>query len=583
MISANGGHGIAVGVAGTDDTLIRGNYIGADVTGSIAFGNALDGIAVSEWNYGGPSQGSPLRATIRDNVVAGNGWYGVEIYGVGSNDHLVVGNRIGTNAAGITALGNLLGGVRIGGTASNNTISGASVADRNIISGNSGNGISVDGSGTSDNVVQGNYIGTDVTGTIILANTGDGILFDGGAHDNTIGGTAAGAGNVISGNAGDGIQITGSGTTGNVVEGNYIGTASIAPLTGTVSSYSGEANAADSTGTNNGTLNGGTTIVPGVSGQAFNFDGTGYVQIPNSDSLNVSQVTMAGWIKPVFAGRPAVPSDFDVVFSKGSGTGDGYSLNVVMDPTATTYYQVPPGGVPKGTVTFFAHISSGRQQLFSPTPLPDDGQYHHVAGTFDGVTMRLYIDGVEVASRAASGTIVNASNDAFIGGQPLNPAPHNILSHASIDEVILANRAYTAAEVKALAGQTALPNAGDGVHLDGGEAGTRSAALRSGHATSFRPTQSTACESPIPARRTTSLPATSSAPMSAAIWILAILAMASALKPGQPITPWAARPRVLAMSSAAMIPMALRSPARKRPAWLSREITLARMPLVQQP
>src|SRR5207248_52557 len=81
LISANGGHGIAVGVAGTNDTLIRGNLIGTDVTGATAFGNAADGVALYEWNYGGPSQGSPLRATVRDNTIAGNSWYGVEISG----------------------------------------------------------------------------------------------------------------------------------------------------------------------------------------------------------------------------------------------------------------------------------------------------------------------------------------------------------------------------------------------------------------------------------------------------------------------------------------------------------------------
>ena len=113
-----------------------------------------------------------------------------------------------------------------------------------------------------------------------------------------------------------------------------------------------------------------------------------------------------------------MPSDSDQIFSKITGAGDGFGLGVLMDPTATNYYQAPPGGVPKGTVAFFARITSGRQQLFSPAPLPDDGQYHHVAGTFDGTTMRLFIDGVQVASRSASGTIVNASNDAFIGGQP---------------------------------------------------------------------------------------------------------------------------------------------------------------------
>ena len=83
----------------------------------------------------------------------------------------------------------------------------------------------LDGDGTTTgNVVQGNMIGTNAAGSAALANHGDGVSIESGATANTIGGTATGARNVISGNTSDGVEITGAGTTGNVVEGDFIGT-----------------------------------------------------------------------------------------------------------------------------------------------------------------------------------------------------------------------------------------------------------------------------------------------------------------------------------------------------------------------
>ena len=91
-------------------------------------------------------------------------------------------------------------------------------------------GAGVDIEGTSDNLVLGNFIGTDATGTKALAGGTDslGILIAAGATNNTVGGTTATAGNLISGNAGSGVQIGAladqSPTSGNVVAGNDIGT-----------------------------------------------------------------------------------------------------------------------------------------------------------------------------------------------------------------------------------------------------------------------------------------------------------------------------------------------------------------------
>ena len=224
VISANGGTGITMGVSGTNDTLIRGNFIGTNAAGTAALANGGDGISMYDWNYGGPSQGSAQRTTVRDNTISGNTWYGIEIAGAGNKDHVIAGNRIGTNATGTAALGNALGGVRIAGAAINITIGGSATADRNLLSGNAGSGVTVADIGTTGNVIAGNYIGTNAAGIGALSNTGDGINVSGGASGNTIGGNTTGTGNLISGNTLHGVRITGTGTNSNVIVGNFIGT-----------------------------------------------------------------------------------------------------------------------------------------------------------------------------------------------------------------------------------------------------------------------------------------------------------------------------------------------------------------------
>ena len=101
--------------------------------------------------------------------------------------------------------GNFLSGVYVQG-GSFNAIGGARPGDRNIISGNTTFGVSIDGVGATQNLVEGNYIGTDATGEQFLGNEFSGVDIRGVA-DNVIGGLEAGAGNVISGNADSGVTI----------------------------------------------------------------------------------------------------------------------------------------------------------------------------------------------------------------------------------------------------------------------------------------------------------------------------------------------------------------------------------------
>jgi hypothetical protein len=190
----------------TQSNVVAGNYIGVDVTGTAALGGGSDGlvnIQSSNSNRIG-TNADGLADTDERNIIAGAGAGGANVIirnstGTTASNNIVAGNYIGTDATGTSALGGGLG-IVISGGATNNTIGGSSAAARNVISGNTGHGVNLTGSGTTDNVVTGNFIGTNAAGTAALGNLGDGVLIDGGAHGNTVGGTSAAARNVISGN-----------------------------------------------------------------------------------------------------------------------------------------------------------------------------------------------------------------------------------------------------------------------------------------------------------------------------------------------------------------------------------------------
>jgi hypothetical protein len=220
VISGNGASGIAIFDAGTIDNIIQGNSIGTDVTGMFDLGNFEDGIVIAGGSIntvGGLVGGSR-------NIISGNNGSGIVIINDGTNGNVVEGNFIGTDVNGTALLANDGKGVAIFSGATNNLIGGTTSQARNIISGNRDNGVVIYGEGASNNMVQGNYIGTDVSGTLALGNTGYGIFIGSAAADNSIGGLTAGARNLISGNSEHGIGIFDSGTTGNAVQGNYIGT-----------------------------------------------------------------------------------------------------------------------------------------------------------------------------------------------------------------------------------------------------------------------------------------------------------------------------------------------------------------------
>jgi hypothetical protein len=210
-------------LASTNSTLIQGNYIGTDATGTIALGNTQDGVRL--FNSSGNTIGGS--AAGARNLIAGNAnHFGIELDGDSSTGNVIQGNYIGTNVTGNAALGNGSGIGLAHKSPSNNKIGGTSPGEGNLVSGNLSVGISIDGIAPTNNIIQGNLVGTNAAGTAALPNGdpvkgGGGIYLSATAVTNLVGGTSAGARNIISGNNAAGISLDSA--QNQLIQGNYIG------------------------------------------------------------------------------------------------------------------------------------------------------------------------------------------------------------------------------------------------------------------------------------------------------------------------------------------------------------------------
>lgn len=207
-------------VSGANLNRIQGNYIGTNAGGSAALANGSDGVAIVAGSSSNTVGGSTSSA---ENLISGNGFLGIDVAGVcrgaATTSNVIAGNRIGTNAAGTAAVANFQYGVLLESCSSGTRVGGTSAGARNLISGQAGTGVAIETS--NGNTIEGNYIGTNAGGTAPVAN-GFGVQLAQ-ASSNTIGGTTSGARNVISGNGSEAIRAN-SNVNGNTIEGNYIGT-----------------------------------------------------------------------------------------------------------------------------------------------------------------------------------------------------------------------------------------------------------------------------------------------------------------------------------------------------------------------
>ena len=194
------------------NNLIQNSYIGIEADGVTANGNGDDGINI----VGVSASGNQ----IIDNLISGNSSRAIYLLN-GASGNTIQGNLIGTDASGTATSASLANGdaMIVLYDAHNNQIGGVNAGEENVLADvGMTEGISIRVS-SSGNIIQGNYIGTDVTGTIAMG-TYNGIGISNTATGNIIGGTATGAGNTIAFNDGRGISVLSSGS--NTILGNNI-------------------------------------------------------------------------------------------------------------------------------------------------------------------------------------------------------------------------------------------------------------------------------------------------------------------------------------------------------------------------
>jgi parallel beta-helix repeat protein len=218
VISGNLVDGVQVIGMGSAGASIVGNLIGLDASGKAKLPNLQDGVSVNSVvgaTIGGLAPGDA-------NVVSGNGGNGISVIGTGvtgtnASGIQILGNLIGTDSSGSSALGNAFDGIAIAGATG--TLIAGSAAVPSVIAGNGRNGVEVTG-GATGTIIQASLIGTNGLGTR-LGNTLDGVKFDQSPF-NLVGGTSSGDGNTIAFNKQDGIEVNGSSAMGIAVQGNLI-------------------------------------------------------------------------------------------------------------------------------------------------------------------------------------------------------------------------------------------------------------------------------------------------------------------------------------------------------------------------
>ena len=195
---------------------------------------------------------------------------------------------------------------------------------------------------------------------------------------------------------------------------------------GLVSWWAAAGNALDSVGTNNGVVNGAGFAV-GEVGQAFSFSGTGqYVSIPYSRSLVATNYSVEAWVKPL---------------AQVSGSP---SQDVIVAQVYGWQLVVRPGTSGIKAVFVFATSTATFHSVVSTSEIPI-GQFSHVVGTWDGTTLRLYINGVLNAQEVPGATPVDLGYGFCIGGSFDGQCFNGL-----IDEAGYYSRALSAGEIQAI-------------------------------------------------------------------------------------------------------------------------------------
>jgi hypothetical protein len=156
----------------------------------------------------------------------------------------------------------------------------------------------------------------------------------------------------------------------------------------------------------------------------LSFNGAGRVTVPDSSSLDLTTgMTLEAWVNP-----SVQPTDWNPVLMKARPGDLVYAL-----------YAGTPGNLPNSQI-----VTTGKSQLTGASGLPVN-TWSHLAATYDGGTLRMYVNGAQVASQAVSGGMLTSTGVLTIGGEGV----WGDYFRGTLDEVRIYNRALSAGEIQA--------------------------------------------------------------------------------------------------------------------------------------
>ncbi|MGE3465591.1 MAG: beta strand repeat-containing protein [Pyrinomonadaceae bacterium] len=382
-----------------DNCIVSGNFIGTDPAGNMQSANGGAGIYIESANnlIGGGSDAAR-------NLISGN-LHNIEVVGTSATGNQIKGNFIGTNITGTASLNTTSTGIFFRAGAGGATVGGPVPGERNLISGNSFSGIWLEDSRGS--TISGNFIGTDITGSLALPN-GRGFTIGGAGvtSNNFIGGLTPGERNIVSGNTGEGFRIFDPGTTNNVIAGNFVGTAvnGIDPLGNGLSGIDFRSSPAS------GNTIGGT--VPGT-GNLFAFNGGHGILMQNGSSNRMQGNSIHS------NALLGIDLNGDGVSANDPGDADAGSNNLQNYPVLNTAAPVGGGGVGteiQGTLNSSSNAQF-RIEFFSSTTCDPSGNGE--GQTYLGFTNVTTV-GTDAVINTVVPTAVSAGN--FITATATNPS-----------------------------------------------------------------------------------------------------------------------------------------------------------------
>jgi hypothetical protein len=446
VISGNANHGVYIDGAGTNSNAIQFNVIGLNRARAFVVPNQQDGIAI-----GGGAQATG----VHDNVIAGNTRWGIYQGGASTSGTTISNNAIGlrgfaNNGNDSTVAANGLGGILLDSTPSN------TVGPGNRLAGNAGAGVEVFGETADGNVIKANTIGLNNAGAA-SPNTGGGVLVFGGADNTVIGGSAVADGNLISGNTGAGVRVNGNTTDATVIRHNFIGTDtggnSARPNSAEgIRIDQGATNASVVNNLVSGNLNDGIKLESGATQAHVQLNQVGYgyssaLPLPNG----ASGISILSGANHNFIGDPIVPFTFNVI--AGNAGAGVFVADLGTTDNAIVGNVIGAAGVPNATGVIVT-ANAVRTQILGNQIDANTGSGVSITGnaTLDNPVLDNLFDrnGALAIDLGGNGVTANDVGDADVGPNQLQnfPVISNVVigtssTSLSVSLASIANQGYT--------------------------------------------------------------------------------------------------------------------------------------------